>query len=271
MAADTQPTLGNGKVCYVEIPALDIHRSATFYKEVFGWQIRTRGDGSVAFDDAAGGVSGTWVVGRKPMTEAGLLIYIMVDSVAVTTEAVVAGGGRIVQSIGGDAPEITARFTDPAGNVIGLYQQPPGEGSPDREIVSTRVVNARRDVVWKAWTDPGHLARWWGPKGFTNMFQEFDPKPGGHWRYVMRGPDGREYKNHTVFLNLAKPERIVLEHISGPQFLVLVILEEQEDRTRVTFRQTFRSAADCGQWKPICVPANEQNLDRLESELKKMS
>jgi predicted enzyme related to lactoylglutathione lyase len=87
MATETHPTLGNGKICYVEIPALDINRSATFYKEVFGWQIRTRGDGSVAFDDAAGEVSGTWVAGRKPMTEAGLLIYIIVDSAAATADA----------------------------------------------------------------------------------------------------------------------------------------------------------------------------------------
>ncbi|MEP6913588.1 MAG: VOC family protein [bacterium] len=120
------PTLTNGKVCYIEIPALDINTSASFYKEVFGWQIRQRGDGSVAFDDAVGQVSGTWIVGRRAATEPGLLIYIMVDSVATTTGAVVAKGGKIVQPIGMDAPEITARFSDPAGNVFGLYQQPAG-------------------------------------------------------------------------------------------------------------------------------------------------
>jgi uncharacterized protein len=118
------PTLGNGKICYLEIPAADIATSAEFYQKVFGWQIRTRGDGSVAFDDSVGEVSGTWTLGRKPMVEVGLLIYIMVDSVAATIEAVVANGGKLVQPIGADAPEITARFTDPAGNVIGLYQQP---------------------------------------------------------------------------------------------------------------------------------------------------
>ena len=118
------PTLANGKICYVEIPALDIKRSAGFYKEVFGWQIRQCGDGSTAFDDTVGEVSGAWVIGRKPMMEAGLLIYIMVDSVAATIDAVIANGGKLVQAIGMDAPEITARFSDPAGNVIGLYQQP---------------------------------------------------------------------------------------------------------------------------------------------------
>jgi predicted enzyme related to lactoylglutathione lyase len=118
------PTLQNGKVCYIEMPALDIGRSADFYARVFGWQIRRRGNGSTAFDDTTGEVSGTWVVGRPPSSQPGLLFYIMVDSVAATIDVVVAHGGEIVQPIGADAPEITARFRDPGGNVIGLYQQP---------------------------------------------------------------------------------------------------------------------------------------------------
>jgi len=118
------PTTGNGKICYVEIPSIDVARSATFYETVFGWGIRKRGDGSTAFDDGVGEVSGTWVTGRPPSGQPGLLIYIMVDSVEATIDAVVANGGVIVQPIGGDAPEITARFRDPGGNVIGLYQEP---------------------------------------------------------------------------------------------------------------------------------------------------
>jgi predicted enzyme related to lactoylglutathione lyase len=118
------PTYGNGKICYVEMPAIDIQRSAEFYEKVFGWEIRQRGDGSTAFDDAVGQVSGTWVIGRPPATTPGLLIYIMVDNVAATIEALIAQGGELVQPIGADAPEITARFRDPGGNVIGLYQQP---------------------------------------------------------------------------------------------------------------------------------------------------
>jgi predicted enzyme related to lactoylglutathione lyase len=118
------PTLSNGKICYVEVPAIDVARSALFYQAVFGWTIRRRGDGNTAFDDAVGEVSGTWVVGRPPSREPGLLLYIMVDSVAATMDAVIAHGGELVQPIGVDAPEITARFRDPAGNVIGLYQQP---------------------------------------------------------------------------------------------------------------------------------------------------
>jgi uncharacterized protein len=117
------PTYANGKICYIEMPATDIAKSAEFYKRVFGWNIRKRDNGTTAFDDTVGEVSGSWVLGRPPSANPGLLIYLMVDSVAATVEAVVAAGGRIVQPIGADAPEITARFCDPGGNVIGLYQQ----------------------------------------------------------------------------------------------------------------------------------------------------
>ena len=118
------PALGNGKICYIELPATDITRSADFYAKVFGWNVRKRGDGRAAFDDGVGEVSGTWVIGRPPASEPGLLTYIMVDSVTETLEAIVANGGEMVQPIGADAPEITARFRDPGGNVLGLYQQP---------------------------------------------------------------------------------------------------------------------------------------------------
>ena len=117
------PTLANGKICYVEIPAADVALSSAFYQKVFGWNIRKRGDGAIAFDDGVGEVSGAWVLGRPPQSP-GLVVYIMVDSVSATVDSVVANGGKIVQPIGVDAPEITARFSDPAGNVIGLYQEP---------------------------------------------------------------------------------------------------------------------------------------------------
>jgi predicted enzyme related to lactoylglutathione lyase len=118
------PDYGNGKICYVEIPATDIARSAEFYAKAFGWKTRRRGDDSLAFDDGVGQVSGTWVRGRTPMIEVGLLVYIMVDDIATTIAGVKAAGGEIVQPVGADAPEITARFRDPGGNILGLYQQP---------------------------------------------------------------------------------------------------------------------------------------------------
>jgi predicted enzyme related to lactoylglutathione lyase len=123
------PTSANGKICYLEIPTTEITRSAEFYQRVFGWRTRQRGDGHLAFDDTTGEVSGSWVLGRPPSKTPGLLLYIMVDSVAATLDAIVANGGEIVQPIGADAPEITARFRDPAGNVIGLYQEPAKPGA----------------------------------------------------------------------------------------------------------------------------------------------
>jgi predicted enzyme related to lactoylglutathione lyase len=118
------PDYGNGKICYIEMPAIDIQRSADFYTSVFGWRTRRRGDGALAFDDGVGQVSGTWVVGRPPSGSPGLMVYIMVDNADDTVAKIQANGGEIVQPIGADAPEITARFRDPGGNVIGIYQQP---------------------------------------------------------------------------------------------------------------------------------------------------
>ena len=118
------PTSVNGKICYIELPATDVPRSAEFYQNVFHWNMRTRGDGATAFDDTTGEVSGAFVRGRPPASTPGLLFYIMVDSVEKTVELVKVHGGEIVQPIGADAPEITARFRDPGGNVIGLYQEP---------------------------------------------------------------------------------------------------------------------------------------------------
>lgn len=118
------PTMAHGKICYLEIPANDIARSADFYAQVFGWKLRTRGDGATAFDDGVDQVSGTWVVGRPPSATPGLLFYILVDSVAASLESALVHGAQLVQPIGVDAPEVTARIRDPGGNVIGLYQSP---------------------------------------------------------------------------------------------------------------------------------------------------
>jgi predicted enzyme related to lactoylglutathione lyase len=106
------------------MPATDVQRSADFYQKTFGWQIRRRGDGATAFDDTTGEVSGAFVRGRPPASAPGILFYVMVDSVAAAVEAAVANGAELVQPIGADAPEITARLRDPGGNVIGLYQEP---------------------------------------------------------------------------------------------------------------------------------------------------
>jgi predicted enzyme related to lactoylglutathione lyase len=113
--------------CYVEIPALDIAQSATFYEKVFGWNIRNRDSGRSSFDDATGYVSGAWVIGRKACREPGLLPYIWVDSIDETLARVTAHGGEVVKTEQLDSPAPgaawIATFRDPAGNLIGLYQE----------------------------------------------------------------------------------------------------------------------------------------------------
>ena len=118
------PTFGDGKICYLEIPADDVERSARFYGAVFGWRMRRRGNGATAFDDAVGEVSGAFVTGRTPSRETGLLLYVMVADIAATIALIVANGGEIVEPPVLEAPDTIARFRDPAGNVLGLYEEP---------------------------------------------------------------------------------------------------------------------------------------------------
>lgn len=123
MENKNQPTFGNGKICYLELPSRDIKESSTFYNNVFGWNIRTNNEGKVSFDDGVNEVSGSWRIDRKPSTEIGMLIHIMVDDIEVSIQAIIKYGGKIIQPVGMEAPEITAKFSDPSGNVLGLFQQ----------------------------------------------------------------------------------------------------------------------------------------------------
>jgi uncharacterized protein YndB with AHSA1/START domain len=141
----------------------------------------------------------------------------------------------------------------------------------DRETATTRVLGARRELVFTAFSDPQRLSRWWGPKGFTNTFQEFDMRPGGAWRFTMHGPDGGNYPNESVFVEVSRPERIVFKHVSGPAFEMTISLAEEGERTRIGWRMLFESAAECERVKRVALEANEQNLDRLEAELARMA
>ncbi|MGB6578395.1 MAG: methyltransferase [Streptosporangiaceae bacterium] len=121
---DEQPKWRTGKICYLEIPAADVARSAEFYQQAFGWKIRQRRDGSTSFDDTVGAVSGTFVTGRSPAAEPGFGIYIMVADAGAALAAVRAAGGEIVRPVDPAASEVFAWFKDPGGNVLGVYQQP---------------------------------------------------------------------------------------------------------------------------------------------------
>jgi len=118
------PTYRTGKICYLEIPANDRERSAEFYPRAFGRHIRKLGDGATAFDDTVSEVSGTWVLGRPVAAQPGLLVYIMVASAAAAIDAIVSAGGEIIEPVDQNAREVVATFRDPAGNLMGIYQQP---------------------------------------------------------------------------------------------------------------------------------------------------
>jgi predicted enzyme related to lactoylglutathione lyase len=122
MTNNEEPHYGNGKICYLELPSRDIDESSSFYQAVFDWKVRRRSDGSIAFDDGVNEVSGTWRTDRKPTTEIGMLLHIMVDDIEITIRKIMERGGTIVRPLGLDAPEITAWFKDLSGNILGLYQ-----------------------------------------------------------------------------------------------------------------------------------------------------
>jgi uncharacterized protein YndB with AHSA1/START domain len=119
-----------------------------------------------------------------------------------------------------------------------------------RSIIGIREFDAPRELVFAAWTDPKHLSQWWGPNGFTTTTSSFDFKPGGVWRFVMHGPDGRDYQNRVTFDEIVPPERIVYRHsgsgegIEPVQFQQTVIFEDIGGRTRLTWRGVFPSAAE---------------------------
>lgn len=137
-----------------------------------------------------------------------------------------------------------------------------------REIVSSRVFDAPRELVFQAFRDPDRLARWWGPKGFTNTIHEFDPRPGGAWRLTMHGPDGNDHLNESVFVEVAEPERVVFEHREPVhRFRMTLVFAGQNGRTDLTWRMLFDSAEECARVREVVAETNEQNFDRLAGEL----
>ncbi len=143
--------------------------------------------------------------------------------------------------------------------------------SPDCEIVSTRIVHAPRALVYTAWTDPNHLKNWWGPAGFTNTFHEFDLRPGGRWRFTMHGPEKGHYKNECEFLHLEEPAFIAWKRISKPLFQVVVRLEEiAAEETKIIFSMLFNSPGERAKLKAFVPEKNEENFDKLETELAKI-
>jgi len=137
------------------------------------------------------------------------------------------------------------------------------------EIVSTRIFDVSPEVLFRAWTDPELLKEWWGPKGFTNTFYEFDPKPGGKWEFTMHGPNGADYENSSEFVEVVEPRRIVFDHKTPPKFRLIAVFEPKDGKTGLIFRMIFAGLSDLNKVKPVAPKANEENFDKLEALLAK--
>jgi uncharacterized protein YndB with AHSA1/START domain len=141
----------------------------------------------------------------------------------------------------------------------------------DREIVSTRLFDAPRELVFAAFSDPERLKHWWGPNGFTNTISAFDLRPDGVWKLVMRGPDGTDYHNESIFVEVVKPERIVFDHQKPIHwFRMTMAFTDEGGKTRLTWRMRFESKEELDKVRNFIPTANEQNFDRLAEHLKTM-
>jgi len=134
-------------------------------------------------------------------------------------------------------------------------------------VHTERLLSASPQAIFAAFEQPALLAQWWGPKDFTNTFTQFEFTPGGRWIFVMHGPNGANYPNENVFRTIQPPTRIVIEHVGAPWYRLTVTLSARGHQTHLAWHQEFASAEFAAKMRPICQPANEQNLDRLEAIL----
>lgn len=136
----------------------------------------------------------------------------------------------------------------------------------ENEILSSRFFAHSRQRVFEAFSDPRQLTTWFGPNGFTSTFEKFDFIPGGEWIFVFHGPNGTDYPNHVIFADIVPLERIVYDH-ALPHFRMTMTFTDAKDGTRLAWRMAFESVQHCEALKNVCVPANEENFDRLEAHL----
>ena len=140
----------------------------------------------------------------------------------------------------------------------------------DHDIVSFRVFDAPIKRIWEAFTNPGTLARWWGPEGFTNVFEVFDLRAGGEWRFTMRAPNGDEYPMRKIFVEIVTPERIVFDHpdpVHGHRMTMTLRETETGNGTEMTWHMHFDTAEEAVRVRAFIKAANEQNFDRLRTQL----
>lgn len=141
------------------------------------------------------------------------------------------------------------------------------QDASDTEIATSRVLNIDIERLYQAWTTPELIAQWWGPRGFSSTFHNYDLRPGGQWNFIMHGPDGADYKNTCEFLEVIPFKKLVWKHISTPVFYVIVTFDHLGPRTKCTFRMSFENKQQCDQIKSYAMEANEENFDKLEEIL----
>jgi uncharacterized protein YndB with AHSA1/START domain len=149
---------------------------------------------------------------------------------------------------------------------------PPNPSSTaDREIILSRVLDAPRELVFDAFTDPAHVAQWWGPDGFSTKVHQMEVKPGGTWRFLFTGPDGTEFPNRITYREVKRPERLVYRHDSDVDddpkaFEVTVTFEAQGQKTKLTMHSIFPSAQACQHVKSFgAVELGQQTLAKLDA------
>jgi uncharacterized protein YndB with AHSA1/START domain len=150
------------------------------------------------------------------------------------------------------------------------------EREEDREIVSTRVIDGPRHLVFRAWTEARHLARWFGPHGFTTTTRTFDFRPGGVWDFDMIGPDGTVFPNRIEWREIVPPERITFRqggHENDPDaFESTVTFADRAGRTEITLRALLNSKAqrDYLAEHYRAVEGGRETLERLEEYVREL-
>jgi uncharacterized protein YndB with AHSA1/START domain len=136
----------------------------------------------------------------------------------------------------------------------------------ERELTISRLLNAPRELVWEVWTQPEHIANWWGPNGFSTTIQVMDLQAGGKWDLVMHGPDGKDYDNSSLFKEIVPFKKLVYEHVSNPHFIATIFFEEQGEQTKISWHMLFDTAEQfLGVVKAYKVDRGlEQNIEKLE-------
>ena len=138
------------------------------------------------------------------------------------------------------------------------------ENTQSRELRIIRTFKAPIELMWEVWTNPDHIANWWGPNGFTSTIHQMDFKEGGEWKLTLHGPDGTNYPNRSVFKEIILHKKIVFEHFN-PYFITTVLFESKGSETTINWAMMFETA----EMREIVVKAHgaeegqKQNADRL--------